>query len=573
MSLGQEVSLGMDSHLLPQRSSARKSNSPVNNADLVMPAAAQSPDSLATLTTPPNSLLPAENRPLSPAACYLPLAIVKDFGWAGRRRSLQLCWIFGYFALQLYLDWFVDQSSTEIDTRAKRLLHRLLRRCWPHGNLAARHQRRAAWLTNKLAFLGPTFIKIGQTLSTRPDLVPWAYTQELAKLQDQVPTFPQPLAWAIIEEELGAPPDKIFASIDPTPIAAASLGQVYQARLKTGELVAVKVQRPLLAATVNLDLAILRQFVTYLENHHSEWTLGLEFLPILDEFAHMLFAEMDYLQEVENAEIFRRHFATWPEIYVPQIYHEYTARRILVEEFIEGTKVDDNAALIARQLVPLEIVKLISRTYLKQLLEDGFFHADPHPGNLRVMPDGRLAFFDFGMVGRLTPQMQSTLVDCFFHIVERDVSGLIEDLVALDFLKEGHDLEEIRPAVEEIFSHYIGKKIGQLKFRELTSAISETVYQFPFTIPAQFTFVMRALTTIEGIGLLIDPSFSFFDTIKPYAKEFMLKREGQFLRDKLMGKLLKGDNGRISWGKVWKLTKMALKHYLGVELPKSSGSS
>jgi predicted unusual protein kinase regulating ubiquinone biosynthesis (AarF/ABC1/UbiB family) len=421
--------------------------------------------------------------------------------------------------------------------------------------------------------LGPTFIKIGQTLSTRPDLVPWAYTQELAKLQDQVPTFPQPLAWAIIEEELGAPPDKIFASIDPTPIAAASLGQVYQARLKTGELVAVKVQRPLLAATVNLDLAILRQFVTYLENHHSEWTLGLEFLPILDEFAHMLFAEMDYLQEVENAEIFRRHFATWPEIYVPQIYHEYTARRILVEEFIEGTKVDDNAALIARQLVPLEIVKLISRTYLKQLLVDGFFHADPHPGNLRVMPDGRLAFFDFGMVGRLTPQMQSTLVDCFFHIVERDVSGLIEDLVALDFLKEGHDLEEIRPAVEEIFSHYIGKKIGQLKFRELTSAISETVYQFPFTIPAQFTFVMRALTTIEGIGLLIDPSFSFFDTIKPYAKEFMLKREGQFLRDKLMGKLLKGDNGRISWGKVWKLTKMALKHYLGVELPKSSGSS
>ncbi|MEW6733391.1 MAG: AarF/ABC1/UbiB kinase family protein [Acidobacteriota bacterium] len=503
---------------------------------------------------------------ITAAAYYTPEKRIGDFGLRGWLRTAQILWFFVMFALPLLIEWFAEIDLTEDESRFKRALHWLARR-WHSGltkeNLAAYRHRRARWLLRRMAKLGPTFIKIGQTLSTRPDIIPIEYTKELAKLQDEVPPFPQSIAWATIEAELGEQPEVIFADIDPQPIAAASLGQVYRAQLRSGEMVAIKVQRPNLERSVNLDLAILRECVRYLEKNYTQLTLGVEWQPIIDEFAMIIFEEMDYLQEADNAEIFRKNFAAWPQIYVPKIYWQHCARRVLVEEFIEGLKVNDVAGLEARQFVPIDIVKLISRTYLKQLLEDGFFHADPHPGNLRVMADGRLAFFDFGMVGRLTQEMQTKLVDCFFHIVEKDVHGLVEDLIELKFLKEGFDPEEFRPAVEEIFSHYIGIKLGQLKFKELSAAISETIYQLPFTIPAHFTFVMRALTTLEGIGILVDPTFSFFDTVKPYAKEFMLKRESRYLRDKIIGRLVRGEDGKISWGKVWKLAKMAIKFYLG----------
>lgn len=494
---------------------------------------------------------------------YTPEKTIRDFGRAGWFRACQLSYFLIIFTLRLYLDKLVRTDKSEVVGFKQRVIYTLARYTYPsrHLDAAIVEEQRAVWFSNWLAYLGPTFIKIGQTLSTRPDIVPLTYTKALTKLQDQVPSFPSPLAWDTIQQELGANPEDIFASIEPEPLAAASLGQVYRARLKTGEVVAVKVQRPNLPAIINLDLAILRQAIRYIENKHPEWLLGIELLPIVDEFAGMLFEEMDYLQEERNAEVFRQNFAKWPEIYVPHIYSQYSTRRILVEEFIEGLKVDDFPAVKAAGHDPLEVIKLASRTYLKQLLEDGFFHADPHPGNLRLMADGRLAFFDFGMVGRLSADMQSKLVDSFFHIVERDVPGLVDDLIALKFLKPGFDEEEIRPAIEEVFSHYIGMKIGQLKFRELVYAISETIYRLPFTIPPQVTFVMRALTTLEGIGILYDSNFSFFETIKPYAKEFMLKQEGKQLRDKLLSKLVRGENGNISWSKVWKLAKMAVKHY------------
>ncbi|KAF0247740.1 MAG: protein kinase [bacterium] len=490
----------------------------------------------------PSTLVTQTHIALSPPAQYLPDKVIGDFGKTGWLRATKLAYLFLVFTICLYLDNLVRKEKSELEGFGQKLLFFLAKYFYPsrHLELEELQKKRATWLTDKLAELGPTFIKIGQTLST----------------------FPQPMAWSIIEEELGLPPEEIFSSIDPEPLAAASLGQVYRARLKTGEKVAVKVQRPNLSEIVNLDLAILRQVIHYLENKYPNITLGIDWLRIIDEFAEILFEEMDYFKEVENAEVFRKNFAKWPEIYVPYIYSQYSSRRVIVEEFIDGLKVNDIAGIKAKNLEPIEVVKLMSRTYLKQLLEDGFFHADPHPGNLRLMADGRLAFFDFGMVGRLTKEMQSKLIDAFFHIVERDVHGIVEDLIELKFLKEGFDPEEFRYSIEEVFSHYIGLKIGQLKFRELVFVVSETLYELPITIPPHFTFVMRALTTLEGIGILVDPSFSFFDTVKPYAKEFMFKQEGRQLRDKLLGKLVRGEDGKISWDKVWKLTKMAIKHYL-----------
>jgi predicted unusual protein kinase regulating ubiquinone biosynthesis (AarF/ABC1/UbiB family) len=511
----------------------------------------------------------------TPVSRYMPEKTITDFGLRGYLRTAQILWFFLIFALRLFFEWFAELDPKEIESRPRRALNWIVRK-WYAGrrlNLEALRRKRSVWLVRRMAALGPTFIKIGQTLSTRPDIVPLEYTKELSKLQDQVPPFSNSKAWAIIESELGEKPETIFARIDPKPVAAASLGQVYRAQLKTGELVAVKVQRPQLERVINLDLAILRRFVSFLESSYPQLTFGVEWQPIINEFAMIIFEEIDYLQEAENAEIFRKNFADWKEIYVPQIHWRYCSRRVIVEEFIEGLKVDDILGLTARQHEPIEIVKLISRTYLKQLLEDGFFHADPHPGNLRVMVDGKLAFFDFGMVGRLPQEMQTKLVDCFFHIVERDVHGIVEDLIELKFLKEGFDPEEFRPAVEEIFSQYIGLKLGQLKFKELSYAVSEMIYTLPFTFPANITFVMRALTTLEGIGILVDPGFSFFDTVKPYAKEFMLKRESRYLRDKLIGKLVRGENGKISWSKVWKLAKMAFRFYLGPKENKPSSEN
>jgi predicted unusual protein kinase regulating ubiquinone biosynthesis (AarF/ABC1/UbiB family) len=201
---------------------------------------------------------------------------------------------------------------------------------------------------------------------------------------------------------------------------------------------------------------------------------------------------------------------------------------------------------------------------LKQLLEDGFFHADPHPGNLLVMDDGRLAFFDFGMTGRITPRLQAQMIDAFFHVVARDVSGLAQDLINLNFLKAGVDPELVRPVVEGLFEHYLNLKLGDVNFKELTYDLAEVMYDYPFRLPSNFTYIMRALMTLEGIGLVTDPNFSFFDTAKPYAKEFMLRREGKQFRklilDKFMGR--ESPDGQIEWGKMWKLAKMAAKTYL-----------
>jgi predicted unusual protein kinase regulating ubiquinone biosynthesis (AarF/ABC1/UbiB family) len=212
----------------------------------------------------------------------------------------------------------------------------------------------------------------------------------------------------------------------------------------------------------------------------------------------------------------------------------------------------------------VKVNRLLVRTYLKQLLEDGFFHADPHPGNLLVMDSGHLAFFDFGMVGRIDAKLQSQMIDAFFHVVERNVHGLGQDIIDLNFLKPGVDPETVRPVVERLFKVYLNLKLGEVNFKELTYDLAEVVYEYPFRLPANFTYIMRALMTLEGIGVVTDPAFSFFDTARPYAKEFMLRREGRKFSKLVLDTITGRENGNsgIEWSRVWKLTKMAAQMYL-----------
>ena len=426
----------------------------------------------------------------------------------------------------------------------------------------ARLVKQAVWLRESLIGLGPTFIKIGQALGTRGDLLPLAYIRQLETLQDQVPPFPTSEAFARIESELHKPITELFAEIDTEPIAAASLGQVYRARLFSGEEVAVKVQRPNLSDIISFDVAILYRLVKLTNRLFPKANENADWEGMLHEFYSTVNHEIDYAREGRNADQFRRSFRDWRAIKVPKIHWSHTSSKVLTLEFIRGTKVVDLEGLRARRISPVKVNRMLIRTYLKQLLEDGFFHADPHPGNLLVMDSGHLAFFDFGMVGRITPKLQSQMIDAFFHVVSRDVHGLGQDIINLDFLKPGVNPETIRPVVEGLFEHYLNLRLGEVNFKELTYDLAEVMYEYPFRLPARFTYIMRALMTLEGIGIVTDPEFSFFETAKPYAKEFMLRREGRAFRQLVFDKLRGRENGRIQWSKVWKLTKMAAEMYL-----------
>jgi predicted unusual protein kinase regulating ubiquinone biosynthesis (AarF/ABC1/UbiB family) len=428
----------------------------------------------------------------------------------------------------------------------------------------ARLEKQAIWLRESLIKLGPTFIKIGQALGTRADLLPLPYVKELATLQDQVPAFSTAEAFARIESELGRSLHECYTEIDSEPIAAASLGQVYRARLATGEEVAVKVQRPNLETTISFDIAILYRLVKLTNRFFPKANENADWEGMLREFHATIFEEMDYVKEGRNADRFRYNFHTWRAVRVPKVFWTHTRTRVLTLEFIRGTKVVDIEGLRAHRISAVKVNRLLVRTYLKQLLEDGFFHADPHPGNLLVMDSGHLAFFDFGMVGRITPTLQSQMIDAFFHVVSHDVQGLGQDIINLNFLKPGVDPETIRPVVEGLFKHYLSLKLGEVNFKELTYDLAEVIYDYPFRLPANFTYVMRALMTLEGIAVITDPGFSFFETAKPYAKEFMLRREGRLFRKLIFDKLTGRETGenRIAWSRVWKLTKMAAQMYL-----------
>lgn len=521
--------------------------------------------------------------------------ILKDRGLRGWLRAARVARVLGLFSLYLFLDtydiradfnkkavsrlreqlkdesrtaqmklWFWRQSFYLLDLFIRALRFVIFRGAEGSDRKEARLAHQAVWLRDNLITLGPTFIKIGQALGTRADLLPLAYVKELATLQDQVPAFATADAFERIESELGKPLHEAFPEIDSEPIASASLGQVYRARLATGEEVAVKVQRPNLHEIISFDVAILHRLVKLTNRFLPRANENADWEGMLREFHTTVFEEMDYVKEGRNADRFRYNFRTWRAVRVPKVYWSHTSTRVLTLEFIRGTKVVDVEGLRAHRISAVKVNRLLVRTYLKQLLEDGFFHADPHPGNLLVMDSGHLAFFDFGMVGRITPTLQAQMIDAFFHVVGRDVHGLGEDIINLNFLKPGVDPETIRPVVEGLFKHYLNLKLGEVNFKELTYDLAEIIYEYPFRLPANFTYIMRALMTLEGIGIVTDPEFSFFETAKPYAKEFMLRREGRMFGRLILDKLTGRENGdsRIAWSRVWKLTKMAAQMYL-----------
>ncbi|KKD38018.1 ABC1 kinase family protein [Limnoraphis robusta] len=421
------------------------------------------------------------------------------------------------------------------------------------GRAEKNELKRATQLRQTLTQLGPAFIKVGQALSTRPDLVSPIFLEELTKLQDQLPPFSNEIAYGFIEEELGAKPHEIYAELSANPLAAASLGQVYKGKLKTGETVAVKVQRPGLSESIALDIHLLRTLAIWAQKKITR--IRSDLVAIMDEFGYRIFEEMDYTHEGRNAERFQKLYGHLPDIYVPKIYWEYTGRRVLTMEWVNGTKLTNLDEIQAKGIDARYLIEVGVQCSLRQLLEHGFFHADPHPGNLLASPDGKLVYLDFGMMSEVKPYQRYGLLEAVVHLVNRDFEGLANDYVKLEFLTPDTDLTPIIPALASVFNDALGASVAELNFKSITDKLSALMYEYPFRVPAYYALIIRSLVTLEGIAINVDPNFKVLSKAYPYVAKRLLTDPSPQLRTSLKDLLFK--DGSLRWNRLENLLKNA----------------
>jgi len=377
--------------------------------------------------------------------------------------------------------------------------------------------------------LGVLMIKLGQFLSSRADLLPERALEVLITLQDEVPPEPFEHVVYMIESEFGKPIGEILSVLEPTCTAAASLGQVHKAVLaKTGETVAVKIQRPNIEQLVRMDLRTLRFAIRIIKRLVDSGDF-IDLWGIYREFRRTVFEEVDFAHEAANAQRFRNMFKDDPTIYIPRVYEQYVTRRIIVLEWIDGIKINDYAMLDAFEIDRLEVARRTVNAYFHQFFEEGFFHADPHPGNIFVTcssPPNQpvIAFLDFGMTGSITNYTRRFLRELFLAIVARDTHTVVQTLIKLGFIGEGANLVSIERAMDMLMDQYIGITLGQ--FRELQMSnvardIVDLLYGQPFHIPAHFAFSGRAVSTLVGVATGLAPNFNFIEEATPYARRFL----------------------------------------------------
>ncbi|MEM7553326.1 MAG: AarF/ABC1/UbiB kinase family protein [Cyanobacteria bacterium P01_A01_bin.84] len=438
----------------------------------------------------------------------------KAYRWNGenyssRRRFLDI-WSFVLtlmFRLWIYnKSWSYSGGATEIKK-------------------AARRKSYAVWIRNTLLDLGPTFIKVGQLFSTRADIFPSEYVEELSKLQDKVPAFSYEQVETIIEQELGKKIPHLFQSFEPIPLAAASLGQVHKAVLHSGEAIVIKVQRPGLKKLFEIDLKILKGIARYFQKHPT-WGKGRDWIGIYEECCRILWEETDYLNEGRNADTFRRNFRNHDWVMVPRVYWRYASPRVLALEYMPGIKVTQYEALEAAGIDRKIIARQGAEAYLHQLLENGFFHADPHPGNIAVSPEGALIFYDFGMMGRINSNVREGLMETLFGVASKDSDRVVKSLVDLGALAPVEDMGPVRRSVQYMLDNFMDKPFENQSVAAISDDLYEIAYGQPFRFPATFTFVMRAFSTLEGVGKGLDPEFNFMTVAQPYTMQLMTQMNG-----------------------------------------------
>lgn len=371
--------------------------------------------------------------------------------------------------------------------------------------------------------LGPTFVKAGQILSTRPDLIPPDILKELSKLQDEVPPFPFEQVQECIEAELKKPMDQIFQAFSRTPIASASIGQVHEAVLLDGQEVVVKVQRPNIEQIIEIDTDIMRDLAVAAEKRSEEARLS-NLTASVEEFAKTINRELDYTIEAQNAERFSANFADDDTIHIPEIYWEYTTKRVLTMEYIHGIKIKEKERLLARGYDLTYLTEVIANAYIKMMLIDGFFHGDPHFGNIIIMQGQVVGLIDFGMVGVVDPIMKSNMAKYFISLVNKDAEALVEVLGEIATIDSSSDRNALIRDVGRMMQKYSDVTFGQIKLDELVVELFDIGIKYKIMMPGEFVMMDKTLVTLEGLGRHLDPSFDLIGTAEPAAK-MLFRRE------------------------------------------------
>jgi len=385
------------------------------------------------------------------------------------------------------------------------------------------HLSRAERFRLALEELGPTFIKLGQLLSTRADLLPQDFIRELVKLQDEVPPFPYEEAQKIMEGELKRPVGDVFSAVDPEPLAAASIGQVHLARLPSGEEVAVKVQRPGIRRIVEVDLEILYHLATLMERHLEGWDLHRP-TGVVEEFGRTMGKELDYTIEAASMERFAAQYLDEPRVYVPKVHREATGPRILTMEYLDGIKSSSFDRLREEGYDLREIADRGAELLMAQIFVHGFFHADPHPGNLMVFPGNVICFLDMGMMGRLDRETRGNIVDLVLAVVRRDESGLADSLIRITSWDEEPDRRELERDALELAERHLYRPLKEMSVVKFMHQIFDVAAKHRLRLPMDILLLIKALGTLEGLGSDLDPDFNLIQKAAPFVERVQAER-------------------------------------------------
>ena len=440
----------------------------------------------------------------------------------------------------------------------------LLLRILFQGNSNSKNVQKnlSKYLFDVITDLGPCFIKLGQALSTRPDLVSQDWLTELTNLQDNLPPFEHKIALKIIEEELGLPANELFDDFPNEPIASASLGIVYKAKTKKNNFCAVKVQRPNLYFLIRRDIVILK----ILANTFGSFlplNIGVGIGEIIDEFGKALFEEIDYEQEGKNALKFAGFFKSNPNVFIPKLEKDFSSKRVITTSWIDGVKLRDREILEQNNLIPSSYVRTCVISGLQQLFEYGYFHADPHPGNMFALKggsinSGNLAYVDFGMMDTITNSDRLTLIKAIVHLINQEYLLMAKDFQKLGFLTKEQDLEQLVEPLKEVLGGSFGAEVGNFNLKNVTDKFSKLMYDYPFRVPSRFALIIRAVVSQEGLALRLDPQFKILNIAYPYIAKKLLTDDSDEIVDILL-QVVFDNEGRIQIEKLESLLNTLFK--------------
>ena len=423
------------------------------------------------------------------------------------------------------------------------------------------------YLFNVITDLGPCYIKLGQALSTRPDLVRQDWLNELSNLQDNLPAFDHKIALKTIEEELGSNVNSLFEDFPSKPIASASLGQVYQAKLKANYYVAVKVQRPNLTFIIKRDVVILK-ILARIFSPFLPLNIGVGIASIIDEFGKALFEEINYEQESKNAEKFANLFKDNDNIYIPKVEKSLTSRRVITTSWVDGVKLKDRKEIEKSNLVPSSFIRTGVISGLQQLFEYGYFHADPHPGNMFALrggdsKNGHIAYVDFGMMDSISNSDRLTLIKAIVHLINNEYLLLAKDFQKLGFLSDKQNLDVLVNPLKEVLGGSLGEKVGQFNFKKITDKFSKLMYSYPFIVPSRFALIIRAVVSQEGLALRLDPDFKIIRIAYPYIAKKLLTDDSDEIVNILIDVIF-DKKGKLQLDKLESLLNILFKDSLNI---------